>query len=273
MRMVTLAEMLQFDAGKFLRLSGLISTIAQTMAAAESHGGPMDDRVHGEVAASIKNGIANIREDSESLGLELVVAQVDRICRYLDSEQATFPRLSRFVDELETRIVDSFDREAFFHLTRSEVALFDSHHPFGPAVSNAFPSSIIDVEEAAKCLALARPTACVLHLMRAMEFVLEAVAKSINVDYQFQGWEAIIKRMRSEMDKDYKSMAPQFAGRKEFLSSVLDRLMTVKDALRNPTMHARVHYDLDRADEVYRASRVFMQKVAEEIAESQPATV
>ena len=107
--------------------------------------------------------------------------------------------------------------------------------------------------------------------MRALEPVIYAVAKSIGVDYEFQGWDAVINKMRKELQKSYPDMEPIFQGKKEFYSNILDRLLATKDALRNPTMHARLNYDAERAEDVLRTTRSFMQAVAGGLAEADPS--
>ncbi len=44
-------------------------------------------------------------------------------------------------------------------------------------------------------------------------------------------------------------------------------LMTVKIAWRNPTMHIVRHYSAEEAEEVFRAVRTFMKRLAERFSE------
>ena len=54
----------------------------------------------------------------------------------------------------------------------------DADH-FGPEVRKAFGDTVEDVAEAASCLGLERSTACVFHLMRALEAAAAVVASKI----------------------------------------------------------------------------------------------
>lgn len=55
-------------------------------------------------------------------------------------------------------------------LEENKAGYFQPDDPlFGAVFERAFPSAIFELEEAAKCLALDRPTAAVFHLMRIME--------------------------------------------------------------------------------------------------------
>lgn len=69
--------------------------------------------------------------------------------------------LVREVQTLRKRIDDELANREFFALESGRASYFSEARPFGEEVFNAFPSATIDIEEAAKCLALDRYTACV----------------------------------------------------------------------------------------------------------------
>ena len=56
---------------------------------------------------------------------------------------------------------------------------------FGDDVARAFPSSKGDIDEAGKCLALDRGTACVFHLMRILEIGLQLLAAKLGISLQW----------------------------------------------------------------------------------------
>jgi hypothetical protein len=182
------------------------------------------------------------------------------------NRQATIAEFIAMLRELRQRIIDELSADVLLRLPRDFAAYFDDTR-FEKTVFVAFPSALTDVEEASRCLALGRNTACVLHLMRAAEPVIHALAAELSVAYEYRGWDPIIRKMRSELEKSYDAMDPGMKGRKDFFSNALDRLTGLKDALRNPTMHGRIHYDATRAYDVYRAVRNFMEICAAELVE------
>ena len=73
---------------------------------------------------------------------------------------------------------------------------------FGKDVRVAFPSAIIDIEEAGKCLAFERWTACVFHLMRVMETGLHVLGDSLNLPLTTnRSWDAVLRKCGEELDK------------------------------------------------------------------------
>jgi hypothetical protein len=260
-RLVTLLDMLKFNASHYLRITTIAGLLSREIAGEEDSA-----LIDSETMRFFETEISAARANAESIGLTSVMDQADRIITQL-STGATFGKVRPLFNDLELRIYDGLRRETLFHLSSREAAFYDQKHAFGEDVSTAFPSAVIDIEEAGSCLALGRSTACVLHLMRAMEIVVHAVAQSIGVNYEFRGWDPVIKKMRSELEKSYPQMTPAFENKKEFYSNVLDRLLATKDAIRNPTMHGRIHYDAERAEDVYRATRGFIQAVAKGLSE------
>jgi hypothetical protein len=168
---------------------------------------------------------------------------------------------------LRERIMDELGARSMFYVEKGRARFFDVRNAFGEKVTEAFPTATIDIEEAGNCLALSRGTAAVMHLMRAMEFAIHALANRAGVVYEYRGWDPIIKKMRSELEKSYTDLDDNFKGNKQFFSNALDRLTGVKDALRNPTMHGLINYDDDRAEDVWRSVKTFMQLCAEELTE------
>ena len=76
---------------------------------------------------------------------------------------------------------------------RSVVAAFQrSLTLFGTEVAARFPRAIVDIEEAGKCFALGRFTACVFHLMRVVEAGLAAISRSLNIVKHSPTWEAYL---------------------------------------------------------------------------------
>jgi hypothetical protein len=68
--------------------------------------------------------------------------------------------------------------------------------------------------------------------------------------------------MRTEVE-NYQ--ASSFKGNLDFIKQTLDRLTAVQTALRNEVMHARSFYDEERAIDIYRAVRAFMQQLATQL--------
>lgn len=118
-----------------------------------------------------------------------------------------------------------------------------------------------DIEEAGKCLALSRGTATVFHLMRVMEAGLKALAKPLGIPYA-PTWESYITQIGTKIGEKHKRKTAKWKREEPFFRDVLGDLQTVKIAWRNPTMHIVRHYTPEEAEEIFRAVRGFMKRLA-----------
>jgi hypothetical protein len=136
---------------------------------------------------------------------------------------------------------------------------------FGSAVSASFKSAAYDIEEAGKCLALERGTACVMHVMRATEVSLKALANTLGVGPQ-NDWGAYIREIDKELDKRLKAAGKRSAD-EEFYAEATVVFGHVKRAWRNKSMHIDQIYTPERATEIFEATRSFMSHLATKISE------
>jgi hypothetical protein len=148
-------------------------------------------------------------------------------------------------------------------LTPTEFSYYEQKNPlFGDVVHSRFPSASDDIEEAGKCLAFSRGTACVMHLMRVMEVGLKALAKPLGIPYA-PSWESYLRQINTKMAVEYKKKPLGWRKREPFFRDISGDLVTVKHAWRNPSMHVVRKYSPEEADEILRAVRRFMQRLAD----------
>lgn len=208
--------------------------------------------------------LVSFRDICAEAGLNASVTTIDKLAAIRAGQSCTEDTLCKLVEELMGRLHDEMKAEVFFHLESTNARFLDPLL-FGEAVAKRFPEASIDIEEAGKCFAFGRHTASVFHLMRVMEHGLSALAAFLGVTYEHKSWDAVIKKMRSEVD-DYK--ASSFKGDLDFLRQALERLTGVQTALRNEVMHARAFYDKERAHDIYRSVRAFMGQLATKLVET-----
>jgi hypothetical protein len=159
---------------------------------------------------------------------------------------------------------DEVDARPMFIMPPGAVELLEQRAPaFGPEVQDAFPSSENDIAEAARCLAMQRYTACVMHLMRALEVPLDALARRCGVEAK-ANWntllndiEARIRERRSDRD----------AVAEQWMAEAATHFRFIKNAWRNHAMHARASYDEAQARDIYGSVRSFLQQLAAHLDE------
>jgi hypothetical protein len=174
--------------------------------------------------------------------------------------------------EIRNRLEDDLKRRQFYYLDATHEKYYREAHEIFPAdVLKAFPVVSRDIEEASKCFALGRYTASVFHLMRVMEHGMDALAIELGVAKPYQTWDKKIGKiaevLTEELRKTYSPSSP-LAGRLDFFKQATERLTAVQHALRNETMHARSHYGQADADDIYRSTVRFIEKLSEKLAEA-----
>jgi hypothetical protein len=187
------------------------------------------------------------------------------IFRAIEAGQATVD-LRGSANEFMRRIEDEISHNRFLSLSSKEASLWSAQMPFGEDVFERFPSAIVEIEEAGKCLAVERCTASVFHLMRAMEVALKATAGALGIPYA-PGWEPYLKQIQGRIDVKWRKKGVQWRRDEPFFREVLAHLQAVRVAWRNPTMHVVKSYTREQAEDVYNAVRGFMRHLATGISE------
>ena len=151
---------------------------------------------------------------------------------------------------------------------------FDSETPvFGQDVQDKFISTTFEIDEAAKCFALSRSTACVFHLMRAMEIVIRALARCLSIPDPTKpaqrNWGFILKSFKDEIDDRNVARPSRWsnADDRQFFDDAYASIDVVRNAWRNTTMHVERKYTDDEAEGVLIAVQVFMKKIASRLDE------
>jgi len=172
--------------------------------------------------------------------------------------------LASKIDTLLERMRDELNNTICFVVPADRARYFGSKEPFGEMVALVFPRSIVDVEEAAKCLGSGRATACVFHLMRVMEDGLKTIAAVLDIPYA-PSWESYIKQIEAKLDQPWKQKSRAWRKQEPFFRDVLAHLHAVKVAWRNPTMHIVNQYTLEQAEDVFNAVRGFMRHLSSKL--------
>lgn len=196
------------------------------------------------------------------LGLVATAATARKLMDAERNGHETIARMRFLWSEMHDRLVDELRGSVLMALEPDKARLFNTPHPFGDPVAQRFPSAVVDVEEAAKCLALDRATACVFHLMRVLEIGLQALASDLGLTKVEKNWQQLIQ----DVDGKINALPHSTAAEKEHLahrSGAVSHLKNVKDAWRNDVMHPRAAYSEEQAHDIWTHTRALMRKLAD----------
>ena len=256
-QLVSLLDMLEFGSARFIRLIVSHSVIWGLIR--QFHDVPNNEKVPDEIDLdALRTQLIKLKELTEDLECKGSIPPIKRFIQAIDSSIGmTYGEFKTHLEHSLFRMADELEGRIFLSISLRDVELYQQPEPtFGREVEDKFPSSVEDISEAAKCLALDRNTACVFHLMRAMERALKVLGLKLglqNVDIE---WGPLLGAI------DDKIKAMPTGAHKDKWSGCRANLYHVKQAWRNPTMHPKETYTNTQARDVLNAVRAFMQQLA-----------
>ena len=121
-------------------------------------------------------------------------------------------------EEVRSTLRRELESVTFFALSKREKNYFYPAEPlFGSAFAEKFKAeAVFEADEAAKCLAVGRPIACVFHLMRAMEVGLRAIARCLQIPDPVKpaerNWAFILKGVRDGIEARWPKTSDRAKG-------------------------------------------------------------
>ena len=123
-----------------------------------------------------------IKEHLVTLGAEITLLAVRDAEENVKDADADWERVKNDISDISKTLRRELTTVTLLALEKKDQSYFSPKAPlFGPEVGTKFVGMSFEIDEAAKCLALGRPTACVFHLMRVMEIAVRAVARCLGV--------------------------------------------------------------------------------------------
>jgi hypothetical protein len=213
-------------------------------------------------------GIQSTRRACILSDMDNVLPELDRLTQLIWPPYAGIPPaplagIAQAINHLISRLQDELKAQWFFHLTQSDVQYFGKKMLFGLPVVEKFKGAAQDIEDAGNCIALQQPTACVFHLMRAMEVAVRTLGKRLKITITPQTtW----RQMTGQMDDKIKKMpeaTDKQKNKKNDWEAARANLHHVGSVWRNKTMHPAASYSRSQALDVFNATRVFMSGLCE----------
>lgn len=217
-----------------------------------------------EIAFAVAYALDLTRFACTRCGMGNVIPEIDRLI-ILIKPQAFAPRsgISQAIVHLVSRIKDELEQQNFYRVSPEDLSLYGQRELFGGQVAKKFKGTSADIESAGNCLALGQPTACVFHLMRAMEVAVRQLGRRLKVTITPQTtW----RHMTGQMDAKIKNMSEktgQQKRKKNDWEEARANLHHVGSVWRNNTMHPATSYTPSQARDILAAVRIFMGRLAE----------
>ncbi|WP_374942558.1 hypothetical protein [Sphingomonas sp.] len=175
-------------------------------------------------------------------------------------------KLATWTLQLRSRVGSELRGKFLLSLSRADQVFYEQQISlFGEEVEAAFPSAIYDIEEAGKCRAVARWTACVMHMMRALEVGLDVLEQAVGVDVIKGSWNGKLDQIDAAIKR--RTKAEYGAADEQWYAEASTHFRVLKNAWRNHAQHGKDHYDQERATAIFDSVRSFMRHLATRLAE------
>jgi hypothetical protein len=236
-----------------------------------------DNAARAPLLADLQHSADFIRDIARAAGMDATESGASRLVEGLQAlkkrhvedagqqlriSQTEITDLERNVDYLVMCFHDQLNAKHGLFLTNEEARLYQPNEPlFGKDVFDKFNDSARDISESGKCLALGRNTACVFHLMLAMERALRAMAAKIGANVHdkhgnFDRWSVIVGNVKAAIPTLPKD-------KQDAWTEAHNLLWGVGKVWRNETMHPAEAYTDQEARDVFGAVKVFMSRLAD----------
>jgi hypothetical protein len=253
--LVSLWDMLRFYADRFLGINHALDMMRFEFTAngLRHH----DFSENGKDRAGLEAFLRLLHTMLSELHLPMSAKQALHCLKSFEYADRVDDKLCDETFALYRRIKDEFENQLFFMIPPNKASLYESGATFfDKRASDRFPDLLYDMDEACKCYALGRTTACVFHLMRIMERGVQVFGDLLGVTSTAEKvWQTIIGDIRKAVEKKYPDRKQVERIKYE---NVLAHLETIKIAWRNPTMHPKNTYTEEEAEGIIHAVKIFM---------------
>ena len=174
-------------------------------------------------------------------------------------------RMQFHVEHITARISDELQQQNFLHISSDKVEYYSQLDLFGEEVGKKFPKTAEDLTNAGSAYALGLNTACVFHLMRAMEHCVQRFGRKLRVtiDVKNESWANIMDHVNNQVKAlpAGKRHTKAQNTRKQKYALAADRLDHVRLVWRNDVMHPKATYDEQEAFDVLTSVKAFLESL------------
>lgn len=185
--------------------------------------------------------------------------------------------LSECLNRMKHGIYKELKRRKFMYMPNAEAAYYDHQELFGPVVSKRFPKANKEIIAAGNCYATGSYTACVFHLMRAVEIAGKVmvskrylnVAHHLPCPLELCEWGQLKQAMDKGLDALRAGSRTDLKKKQqlEYYSHAVGVFANFKDAWRNKVNHGRHTYKAGETKDAMDNTRQFMNHIAEKMKE------
>jgi hypothetical protein len=215
---------------------------------------------------SIKLALYAISQENYKTELQSIIHHVDKLRKRIEFSHGLL--IVKIIDviediiEIKTELRALLNDRHFYYVRTDLYPHYGNPELFGERIANKFRKAASDIEHAGNCVALGESTACVMHLMRAMEAIVRTLSRKLKVTINPKDtWGMILKNMDHGIGNLPEKDVRQKRKKAEW-SECRSNLYHVKQAWRDESMHTNRFYDEPEARQILETVRVFTVQLA-----------
>lgn len=222
-----------------------------------------------EVRARFLNDLDNLMTTLLVIGARVTWMAADDLRRALfDPESTTtYGQMGLAIQDIGGRFRHELMLVKLYVISGDKTGLLNgADYLLGQPTADRFKDVWFECEEAAKCLAVGRPTACVFHTMRMLEVGIRALSKRLGIENPTKStqrnWGAILSTIKTAIDSKFPQSSRLAHTEGALLESIYASLDAIKNPWRNATMHVEEIYTDSEALHILQCSATLIQKMA-----------
>lgn len=260
--------MFEIHAPSFLGAATEIARMRQILKGVEAST-ERDQILVDNTISVVKPTVEVLYQEANKVGAKLACVSAERLYGRLLEEPCavTLGALADALKDIESRFADHLGFIKVFVIPEERAILFQgADQLLSPQSATSFPSVWFDCEEAAKCLCLGRPTACVFHTMRMLEIAIASFAKRLKIPDPVKAtdrnWGNMLNTINEAINKQFpkSKRLPGTEGAK--LEAIYVTLDAIKNPWRNATMHVESVYTVEEAGHILTCTAHVMDKMS-----------
>lgn len=259
---------------------------------------PKDQQIDQDNRSKLKQNLLRIGKIVAYMNLESALKYIERVFKKLKpSEAYTFGAFEADAEVINNLIDDALEEIKFGFIPKKKVEYWQQKKLFGGDVYDQFPSARDEITEAGNCFAHDLNTACIFHLMRAVEIGVHAMHWSmtgrVNLTYEkykpskgatrkskpieLCDWQQLYNGLTLALEtlERGKSTSKAKHDKHTFYSELIGIFKHFKDAWRNTISHGheidretkRLLFEPGETEDIMRFTRKYFEKLAKRVAE------
>lgn len=278
-RLWGLWDMLRFKAAPFYRVTVEMQRSVGVMRANGSDeyvvapdGSIELEAIDPVVKRLVKERTETLIRSLRELHVSSATKVAERLLAALKDGTGTLPVIAGLYTDIDARLRDELEDVILLTIDAGKRRYFEPSEPlFGVEVATKFVGLTFEIDEAAKCLALGRPTAATFHLMRVMETAVRTVARCLQIPDPIhpgdRSWGKVLGNIKDGISNKWPTVASRNTGDGALFDALYASFDAAKNPWRNTTMHVESKYTDDEAEHIFVAVRGLMKRLASRMDE------